>query len=503
MLKVDSQVVKPALAGRPQPPTGEPVSMAVKWGRLKLRQKTNTEQQKYLYKVAKQTRSVETRFLALKAAGALHFCNSRHIVEKSGEDYLPVGAWNCGKKYCAVCANKKRVKLLRIFRKFFCPDQEIQECREKMEHKRGDELAALQKELAFLQQGPDMLKKYDLALFTVTLQHSKKGLRSSPYYKELGTHFRNALKYGSFKKIIAGGFYNTEHDYTTKNGHHIHRHALVLIPREFDVMHNYEDLTARLREQWAHRTGGSFQIDLKPLGYDSQYDQVTPRQNVVKDLPRHLLEITKYITKRDTSGLIDWQIIESVEKHNRAKFYGRFGILHKVKQLNLNQEKEEVDEISAEKKELFTCSIYVKFAKERITKVAVKRSRKGLYRTAGDPSPPITQNGVQLIQHKKTTGAEIVSWRKIGVSYEARNLAPFENTKESRQKFKENIGLLYFCWRRDKVTDLANGFTVDKWQENRDALKRWNESAISDYAARLSSPAMHTLSTVQDPGDPF
>src|SRR5688500_7869543 len=116
MPKIDNQRVKSALADRPHPPNGEPVSMAAKWGKLQLRRKTNQEQQRYLYKVAKNAKGTEKRFMALKAAGALHFCNSRHIVEKSGEDYLPVGAWNCGKKYCAVCANKKRLKLLRIFR---------------------------------------------------------------------------------------------------------------------------------------------------------------------------------------------------------------------------------------------------------------------------------------------------------------------------------------------------------------------------------------------------
>lgn len=467
---VNNQRVKSALADRPQPPNGEPVNMAAKWGKLKLRQKTNAEQERYLYRVAKNATSTETRFLALKAAGALHFCNSRHIVEKSGEDYLPVGAWNCGKKYCAVCANKKRVKLLRIFREYFCSEEPNA-------------------------PGPELLKKYDLALFTVTLQHSKNGKRSAPYYKELGTHFRNALKYGSFKKIIAGGFYNTEHDYTTKNGHHIHRHALVLVPREFDVMHEYEFLTAQLREQWAQRTGGSFQIDLKPLGYDSQTDSVTPRQNVIKDLSRHLLEITKYITKRDSAGVIDWQIIEAVEKHNRAKFYGRFGILHRVKELRMNQDKEEsVDEIPKEKRELFTCNIYVKFSREKVEKLAVKRSRKGLYKRADNAAPPETVNGKPMIRLTKTVGESYTTWKKVGVSYECKNLLPFDNSKESRQKFQESIGFSYWIWRRDKSQSLADGYTVKKWQEHREARARWFSASATEYGDRLG--AIHQTANV-------
>jgi len=425
--------------GRPEPDTGQPFQTTPleKWTKLAIRRKANETQGRYLYRIAKHAPTVEDRHISLKAAASMHFCNARQIVEKKGAEYTPVGSWNCGKKYCAVCSNKKRVKLLGLFSDYFdsAPGMEI-------------------------------LKDFDLALFTVTLQHTKDGLRAAPYYKELSTHFRNALKYGAFKKVIAGGFYNTEHTYT-KNGHHIHRHALILIPKKFDVFNDYLNLETQLREQWKSRTGGSFQIDLRPLGFDRKNNTATPRGAVLKHIKTHLLEITKYITKRDNSGLIDWNIIKAVEQNSRSKFYGRFGILHKVKELNLNQERENVvvDE-SPEPRQLFTCNIYVKFQKDYFSRTATRRK--------------ITPHRINNIPAQKITvvkGETIISWKKSGISYTCKNLAPFDDTAEGRRNFKKQIALDSFRWRCEKYDKLREGYTVKTWKQNREALKRWNNTA--------------------------
>jgi len=402
------------------------------WGKIAYRRKKNQTQERYLYRIAKN--KPDNRTLALKAAGSLHFCNQKQIVEKVGNHYLPAGSWNCGKKYCAICSNKKRKKILRTFKEFFIENE----------------------------KGKELLKNYDLAMFTITLQHSMNGLRSKPYYKELSTHFRNALKYGAFKKVIAGGFYNTEHTYT-KNGHHIHRHALVLIPKNFDIYNNYQTIEEELRKQWKSRTGGSFQIDLRPLGYDAKNNTTTPRAGVMANLGANLLEVTKYITKRDDSGIIDWEIIKAVEQNSRSKFYGRFGILHRIKELNLNQEKENV-EVKEEKGEFFTCDIYVKFKKQTNTKTLGRRkitygSRKGI--------------PVQKVEFIK--GETIVTWRKEGIFYTAKNLMKFDNSPQARKQFQENTGIALFKWRLEKGDKLHQGYDVDAWKEKKRLLEDWNK----------------------------
>lgn len=442
----EKQANAPALAGRALPPNPEAEQAAKtlsRWSKLAHRKESNRAQERYLYRIAKADE--KSRFLALKAAASLHFCNSRQIVEKVGEHYLPAGAWNCGKKYCAVCSNKKRVKLLRLFTNYFLETD----------------------------SGKNLLKDYDLAMFTITLQHSKDGLRSRPYYKELSTHFRNALKYGAFRQIIAGGFYNTEHTYT-KNGHHIHRHALILIPRRFDVINNYEMLEEQLREQWKSRTGGSFQIQLRPLGFDQKTQSATPRGAVLNNLGAHLLEVTKYITKRDDSGIIDWQIIKAVEEHNRAKFYGRFGILHKVKELKMNQEKEEV-EAPTEPGEFYTASIYVKFQKQtksrKATRRKIQRGKIG----------KIPFQRVQVIR-----GETIISWKKDGIRYEAKDLQPFNNTKEARRGFQDSVNISLFKWKIDRNDKLNAGHDVKKWKEQKKALQAWNN--IPEFTFKTPEP---------------
>lgn len=293
-----------------------------RWERIE----TNKRQVKYLYKIAQN--NPEERLTALNAASALQICGRLNISEKllTG-DFRHIARYRCGKKYCADCSNWKRGKLLRLFANFF-------EC---------------------LDDGKKMLEDYDLALFTVTLRHGKD-LRARPYYDELRVHFRNALKYGAFKEYFAGGFYNTEHKYNSNTLHHIHRHALVLIPKTYGIRNNWERIEGELRKQWLSRTGDSFQIDLTPLGLDKKTGAFNNNS-----LFENLFEVTKYITDRESeTGLIDYEIIKAVEKNRYYKFYNRFGILYKNKHLKMNQEKIETEEgVTAREEELSKKDLYL------------------------------------------------------------------------------------------------------------------------------------------------
>jgi hypothetical protein len=255
------------------------------------RKKQNRDQVREIFRGAKLSNGDLT---LLKSGVALKYCNNSFLMRETPSGTMhTVSTWNCGRKFCAICSGKKRRKLLHRYLTFFESDS-----------------------------GSLLLDSYDLALFTVTLQHSKDGIRQDPYYKELSEHWRNGLKYGAFKRYFAGGFYNTEHTYG-KNGHHIHRHALVLIPKEENLYDNLDRITSELREQWKKRTGGSFQIDLSPIRKD-------------KTLKENLLEVTKYVTKRGKEGVVPWQIVKAIGENSRHKFYGKFGLLHKIKELNLN-----------------------------------------------------------------------------------------------------------------------------------------------------------------------
>lgn len=454
------QEVNPALAGRPK--TGIPVNSLdrealIKWGKWAARREKNGNQERVCYKAAKDAKTPAVRALALKAAAALHWCGKRHIVEKVGENFLPVGAYNCGKKYCSHCSNRKRKKILTRFADFFESEK-----------------------------GRGMLENYDLALFTVTLQHSKSGKRSTPYYKELSQHFRNALKYGSFRKFIAGGFYNTEHTYT-RNGHHIHRHALVLIPASYNVRENFECIENELRTQWKQRTGGSFQIDLRPLGYDDKTESVPTRAELQKNLKGHLLEVTKYITKRDKStGAIPFEIIKAVEENNRAKFYGRFGNLHRIPELKMNLDAEEFEVEEPKKiRELYVGTPVVKMKKVHRTvnhyKVK-KRKTTGNHSAADDrtgkrPEFQYKPDGVPNITVTKEKTATARAWEKIPVFYTFKDLTPIEDTREAIGRWKEIYRYSVFEWRQTKWNNLCAGYDVKQWQHNRGALERIRESA--------------------------
>ena len=431
--------VKPALAGRPTAPkkgTRQPLTDAEVlgiWGRWASRKDKNRNQERVIYKAAKDTSNLETRGMLLKAAAALYWCGRRQIVEQRGTQYVPVGAYNCGKKYCSHCSRKKRNKILSRFAEFFKSDA-----------------------------GTDILRNYDLALFTVTLSHNKTGKRSTPYYKELSTHFRNALKYGSFKDYIAGGFYNTEHTYG-KNGHHIHRHALVLIPRQYDVITNFKTIEEKLRKQWKERTGDSFHVDLRPLGYDENTRSAPPRNLIQQHIVNYLLEVTKYITKRDKgTGAIPVQVVAAVEQFNRSKFYGRFGILHRVKALNLNIEEVEIQE-AKEPRTLYIGTPYVHLRKKRYASKIIKNHIKHQIDAAGRETTTV----------RKEIQGEAPRWEKFATSYQMKDLVPMADTREAAAKFKEDIRNCIYEWKREKWSKLCEGMTVDKWKEQKKAYRRF------------------------------
>jgi hypothetical protein len=255
------------------------------------KKKQNRDQVREIFRGVKETtgsRDFEYSRELIKGGASLRYCNNVFLVKQVPGGLAPVTAWNCGRKYCAICSQKKRKKLLFRYIEFFESTS-----------------------------GQILLDSYDLALFTVTLKHNAENLRTEPYYQELAEHWRNGIKYGAFKKYLAGGFYNTEHTFT-KNGHHIHRHALVLIPKEFNLEEDHKKIQEELRSQWKQRTGGSFQIDLTPFRQD-------------RTLKENLLEVTKYITKRGKGGVIPWQVVKAVEENNRAKF-----LKNRVRLITLN-----------------------------------------------------------------------------------------------------------------------------------------------------------------------
>jgi len=397
-----------------------------KWTKFARRKSNNREQQRHIWRRAKAEKDLEAIRIAIKASAALTYCNKRVIVEKQGEQYKNIGGWNCGKKYCAYCSNRKRVKILNRFVDFF----------------KG-------------KTGTDILSKYDLGLFTVTLQHNKKGLRSTPYYAELSRHFRMAIKYGSFKKYIAGGFYNTEHEYNAKNGHHIHRHALVLIPKQYNLRENFELINEELRNQWANRTGGSFQVDLVPLGYDRTTESTPTPAILQKNIGQYMLEVTKYITKRSKKGVILFDVIKAVEQNNRAKFYGRFGILHNVKELNINLEKLE-DEEPKQARELYV-------ATPKLTtqnKTWEKLHRKTLKQKS-------RKNGVDNIRIvKKETAREQLQYKEV-VKVEMVDMVPIADTKEAFKQFSDDIRAAHWQYQLNKWDKMMAGETVEKWKQRK------------------------------------
>lgn len=258
-----------------------------------------------------------------KAASVLNGCGKTYVVAKDGPaQYRYLHSFHCKKKYCPRCARKKRDKMLAKYADFFD----------------GDSRA-------------DLMRDYDLAILTVTLRHGP-GSRRGWYFDDLKTHFRNALKYGAFKRYIAGGIYTTEVTHG-RNGFHIHRHALVLVPKEHCFRDGvcgswtrkgkgkgwkwtWKDGTVKrdLKAAWHKRTGDSYMVDIKPLN-----GQVPFLDNV--------LEVFKYVakpTQKAGQHVVPWQIVEQLERNTRQKFSNRFGILYREKALAVNSAPETEEE---------------------------------------------------------------------------------------------------------------------------------------------------------------
>lgn len=480
-ISLTKPALSPALAGAPSNTVStlapsinwEELEYLRSWGGLAALRRKNDAQQRNAYRNAKAWRG-KTRIIGLNAAAALYWCGKRVLAEQRGNYLMPVGAMYCGKKYCAVCSKKKRNKILDRFTNYFESEA-----------------------------GAEMLNNYDLCLFTVTLQHSKNGLRSKPYYKELATHWRNALKYGSFKKYLAGGFYNTEHTYG-KNGHHIHRHALVLIPRQYNARENFEAIEKELQAQWISRTGGSFQIDLRPLGYNAKRKELISRPRLLSDLRTHLLEVTKYITKRDKdSGIIPFEVIRAVEENARTKFYGRFGCLHRVKELNINQDLEELPTDAT--RQLFAVTPRVKLVKKTVEapqKLEPELVSEVVIKQDGYNIPKLRYlNPVQIREEKYSKGKQEfnrVTPRKskykileaASVTFE--NVVPVGNRPEDIAAWKESQRRAQYDWKTERWNKLQDGHTVKHWKQSRETLQRLQNQFFERKAERAGSVHMGT-----------
>ena len=432
------------------------------WSRYAHRKSANVAQQTAIWQAAKIEKDLQDIKIAIGAASAVQFCNRRVIVEKIGGQYKHASAWYCGKRYCAHCSNRKRRKILNRFNDFFASEK-----------------------------GKKLLENYDLGLFTVTLQHNKNNKRTRPYYDELSKHWNHALKYGAFKKFIGGGFYNTEHTYT-RNGHHIHRHALVLIPAQFNLANNYDLIEEELRAQWKSRTGGSHQIDLRPLGFCERTQSIPSRQKIRDNLSTHMLEVTKYITKRDEKGVIHWEVIKAIEKNSRSKFYGKFGNLYKIRELNFTEDKWELlvndqqiktsnnkqylqnfvtknkienwiireivdpEELSADPRELYIGTPYVRRKK---TTHEIKKNRSKILKTKY-----LGKDLITIVNYKSETETR---WNKSAITYQIKDLIRIEDNRETFSRFKDMIREDQFNWKLHKWSQIMSGNTVEKWRSSR------------------------------------
>jgi len=432
------------------------------WSKYAHRKSANVAQQTAIWRAAKSERDLADIKIAIGAASAVQFCNRRVIVEKIGNNYKHAGAWYCGKRYCAHCSNRKRRKILNRFNEFF-----------------GSE------------KGKKILENYDLGLFTVTLQHNKTNKRTRPYYDELSKHWNHALKYGSFKKFISGGFYNTEHTYT-RNGHHIHRHALVLIPIQYNLGENYDLIESELRSQWKSRTNGSHQIDLRPLGYCERTHSAPPRQKVRDNLSHHMLEVTKYITKRDEKGVIDWEIIKAIEQNSRSKFYGKFGNLYKIRELNFTEDKWELiindqqirtsnnkkylENFVAKNKlenwiirEIMDPELEAKEPRELYIgtpsvrrKKTIHKIEKTIYKT--QKSKYLNKDLITVVR----AGSESQNrWNKNAITYTIKDLIRIEDNRETFSNFKNMIRDDQYQWKLHKWSQIMSGNTVETWRSAR------------------------------------
>lgn len=401
------------------------------WGIYGQRKGYNVKQQTVIWKEAKKTKDLQTLRIAIGSSAALQYCNRRVIVAKKGDSYQHVGAWYCGKRYCSFCSNRKRRKIFDRFNTFFAT-----------------------------QKGKDILDKYDLGMFTVTLQHNTTDLRTDPYYKELSTHWNHAMKYGKFRQYIAGGFYNTEHTHG-RNGHHIHRHALVLIPKQYKLRENWRTIQSQLRQQWESRTGGSFQIDLTPVGMNKQTGYIVPEYVVRRDLSNYLQEVTKYITKRNKGGVIKWEIIKAVEENSRSKFYGKFGILYKIRELNFTDDKWQ---LLHEGKQIKT-SNNKKYLQEYIIKKDLKDAEVTEIDPMIEPSDEIRELYIATphVVRRKVKGDD----KAHKISYSMKDMIPIPDSAEAFSMFKETIRDRVYEWKNEKWNKILTDMTVERWKSER------------------------------------
>jgi len=270
--------------------------------------------------VESRTVHSESHFLN-RSAAVLNNCGRWHVANKLGDQWDHVHSFNCKKKYCPRCHGKKQSKMVQRFTEFF----------------------------ESTESGKNLLATHDVAILTLTLRHNQN-TRQGWYFKELQKHFANLLKYGTFKKYLAGGIYNTEVTHSKTNGFHIHRHAVVFVPK----CHQFKDgvvgswfqddkgkwkfvwtdrqIMNEIKSAWMKKTGDSFMVDIKPIN---------PNTGLIKNI----LEVFKYTGKpyKDSKGnkVMPAEVVEQLEKNSREKFHNKFGIVYKIKDLNINFSKEE------------------------------------------------------------------------------------------------------------------------------------------------------------------
>jgi len=309
----------------PKGQTGaRPAAGSTDWSKEHRRRKKITQQITHINKELSTRTGHGSGHLLNRAAATLNNCGKNWLVEKKAPGkYEAIHSFHCKKKYCPRCAEQKRNVLLSKFVAFFEEEQ--------------------------TETARQIMSNYDLCLMTVTLRHGSHTQRHGWYFNELKQHWANALKYGAFRKYIHGGVYTTEITYSDRNGFHIHRHAIALVPKEYGMRDGqcgawqdiegegwrwtWKDATVpqALAAAWLKRTGDSFQVDIKPVNRNG-------------DFIKNLLEIFKYVAKpsKNEDGIktIEPKIIEELERNSRQKFVNRYGILYKVKELALNDKPE-------------------------------------------------------------------------------------------------------------------------------------------------------------------
>lgn len=249
-----------------------------------------------------------------KAQARLDNCGRSFLVERQpGKPMQYLHSYHCKQKFCPRCRRAKIDKWAARFSEYF--ETESEECL-------------------------GMLKDYDFAVLTVTLRHDRHKTRQGWYFDELKTHYRNSLKYGAFRKYIHASLYSTEVTHGSK-GFHIHRHAVVLIPKEYGMRDGGKAGTwiqgkngkwrfkwrnswvrKELRDAWHKRTGDSFEVDVRPF-------------NAKVPMVKNLREVLKYI-EFDGEGTVAPEVVEQIVTHKREKWTGRTGLFSKIKELALN-----------------------------------------------------------------------------------------------------------------------------------------------------------------------